>query len=80
MDTPTDKDDALDRVDRATRRFRNAEAALEEARETMHRAIVDALKADAGASETARHSPYDRNHVNRIRRDAGIPPKRRPRA
>lgn len=68
--------EALTELDQATERYRAAERAYVEAREHVHGAIVRALQAGIGTSEVGRHSPYDRNHVNRIRKDAGIPPKR----
>lgn len=71
-----DQTEALAQLDEATERYRAAERAFVEARERLHDRIVRALTAGVGTSEVGRHSPYDRNHVNRIRRDAGIPPKR----
>ncbi|WP_435109414.1 hypothetical protein [Nocardiopsis synnemataformans] len=71
-----DQTEALAELDAATERYRAAERAYVEAREHVHGKIVRALQAGIGTSEVGRHAPYDRNHVNRIRKDAGIPSKR----
>lgn len=63
--------------------LRAASEAFEEGREEQERrrerladAIVEALKAGGGPSEIERVAPYDRQHIDRIRRKAGIPAKR----
>ena len=71
-----DLDQALDALDAATARFREAEEVLEEARSDVRDRLLDAFRAGVGPSEAARHSPYQRNHVERIRKDAGLAPKR----
>jgi hypothetical protein len=42
----------------------------------LHAAIVVALRAGAGPVAIERESHYDRQHIDRIRRAAGLPPKR----
>lgn len=69
---------ALRLLDEATADYRATEALLEAKRAILHDAITGALRADFGPSEVTRHSPYDRQHVSRIARGAGIPPKHRP--
>lgn len=71
-----DQTDALTDLDSATAAYRAAEQALENARERVHDAIVRTLTTGIGPVETARHSPYQRNHVERIRDAAGIPKRR----
>lgn len=71
-----DQTDALAALDGAAALYRETERRHVEAREALHKQIVRALKSGVGSSETARHAPYDRNHVDRIRRNAGIPSKR----
>lgn len=68
--------EALADLETATANFRAAESALEEARERVHGAVLDSLRAGVGPSEIERRGPYDRNHVGRIRKAAGIPGKR----
>lgn len=51
----------------------NAEEAQ---REVLHAAIVKALRAGAGPTAIEGVSHYDRQHIDRIRKAAGIPPKR----
>lgn len=74
--TDTDRAALIAELDGATNEFRRAEQALAAARERAHAAIAAALHGGIGPSETARHAPYDRVHVDRIRREAGIPNKR----
>ncbi len=54
-----------------------AEDALEAAREALTTGIVDILKARTlGPSEVTRLVPFERQHVGRISKAAGIPPLR----
>lgn len=69
---------ALRLLDEATTDYRSTEELLEAKRATLHDAIAGALRTDVGPSEVTRHTPYDRQHVSRIAREAGIPPKSRP--
>ena len=71
-----DQSEALDDLAAVTDEFRAAEAALEEARERVHKAVLRSLRAGVGPSEIERRGPYDRNHVGRIRKAAGIPGRR----
>lgn len=68
--------EALQALDAATARFRETEAAHEESREEVHRRLVAVLSTGIGPTPAARHSPYQRNHVEKIRDAAGIPKKR----
>jgi hypothetical protein len=77
--TPTDEQQrAIQLLDEATADYRKTEELLDDKRTALHGAIAAALRADVGPSEVTRHSPYDRQHVSRIAREAGIPPKPRP--
>lgn len=68
---------ALAELDALTARYRAAEAELNDARDAVQEAIVRHLrKRSAPPGQIATHSPYDRNHVGRLRDAAGIPPLR----
>ena len=67
---------ALADLDAATARFRETEAAHEASREEVHERLVAVLGSGIGPTRAARHSPYQRNHVERIRDAAGIPKRR----
>jgi len=70
---------ALAELDTLTAEYRQAEAALDAARERMREAIVRHLRErNAPPGKIAEHSPYDRNHVGRLRDAAGIAPLRTP--
>lgn len=57
--------------------FTKAEARLEAARKALNDGIVDILMARAlGPSEVTRLVPYERQHVGRIAKAAGVPPLR----
>ena len=68
--------EALAALEAVTDEFRAAEEALEEVRERVHKAVLRSLRTGVGPSEIERRGPYDRNHVGRIRKTAGIPGKR----
>lgn len=73
------QDAALAELDTLTAAFKEAESQLEQAREAIQEAIVRHLRErNAPPGKIAEHSPYDRNHVGRIRDAAGIPPLRTP--
>lgn len=68
---------ALAELDRLTAKYRKAERAFNEARDALHAAIVRHLmERNAKPGRVAEHSPYDRNHVGRIAKAAGVPPRR----
>lgn len=68
---------ALAELDTLTAAFKAAEAELSRAREAVQEAIVRHLRErNAPPGKIAEHSPYDRNHVGRIRDAAKIPPLR----
>lgn len=68
---------ALAELDTLTDAFRQAEGILEAARNDVQDAILKHLRArSAPPGKIAEHSPYDRNHVGRLRDAAGIPPLR----
>ncbi|MEU1434030.1 hypothetical protein ABZ438_08015 [Streptomyces sp. NPDC005786] len=57
--------------------YETAEEQLESARAALNEGIVDVLKARTlGPSEVTRLVPYERQHVGRISKAAGIPPLR----
>lgn len=75
-----DKDpkvEALAEVARASEQHTQAISSEVAAREAHHEAVVNALRAGAGPSAIEKVSRYDRQHIDRIRRAAGIAPKRR---
>lgn len=68
---------ARDKLDALSAAFTKAEEQLEAARTALNEGIVDVLKARTlGPSEVTRHVPYERQHVGRISKAAGIPPLR----
>ncbi|MFF5473365.1 hypothetical protein [Streptomyces achromogenes] len=68
---------ALRELDELTKAYRAAEAVLDERREALRKAIVKHLMArNLPPGEVADHSPYDRNHIRRIAKAAGVPPLR----
>lgn len=70
--------EALTQLREAAADFSAGEDEQESRRQRLHTAIVAALKLDIGPSAIEREVPYDRQHIDRIRRGAGIPPKRKP--
>jgi hypothetical protein len=71
--------EAVARLDALTRQYEAAEEALSNAREAVTAEIVTVLRARTlGPSDVARHSPFERQHVGRIAKEAGIPPLRQP--
>lgn len=70
---------ALAEMDQLTADFHAAEQALERAREAVQEGIVRHLtERNAPPGRLAEHTPYDRNHVGRIARAAGVPTVREP--
>jgi Ni,Fe-hydrogenase III large subunit len=65
---------AYNELDQLTTDFRAAEEALEAARTRLQEGIVKHMSArSAPVGKLADHTPYDRNHVGRIARAAGVP-------
>jgi hypothetical protein len=69
-----DEPDVLDVLAAAAARRVQLEKELAQAREDTHAAIVDALRAKTRPSVVARLAHYDREHIRRIRREAGLMP------
>lgn len=68
---------ARDRLAELSAAYTAAEEVFEAARKNLNEGIVDILKARTlGPSEVTRHVPYERQHVGRISKAAGIPPLR----
>ena len=68
---------ALAEIDQLTANYEAAKQALEEERENLRQGIVKHLtERNAPPGKLADRSPYDRNHVGRIARDADVPPLR----
>lgn len=68
---------ARDRLAELSAAYTAAEEAFEAARKALNEGIVDVLKARTlGPSEVTRLVPYERQHVGRISKAAGIPPLR----
>lgn len=79
--TATEKKEqaARDRLAELSAAYTAAEKGLEEARAALNEGIVDVLRAKTlGPSEVTRLVPYERQHVGRISKAAGIPPLREP--
>lgn len=68
--------DLVAKLRAATEEFLPARDAYEERQRALHRAIEDALRGDVPPSIVTRESPYDRQHIGRIRDRANIPPRR----
>lgn len=68
---------ARDRLTELGSAYEKAEAELEAARNALNEGIVDVLRTRIlGPSEVTRLVPYERQHVGRISKAAGIPPLR----
>jgi hypothetical protein len=68
---------ARERLAELSAAYAEAEEGLETARAALNEGIVDVLKAKTlGPSEVTRLVPYERQHVGRISKAAGIPPLR----
>lgn len=67
----------LEKIDQLTAVYRDAERALERAREALHACIVEELRErNVAPGKIAAHTGYDRNHIRRIGNEAGVPPLR----
>ncbi len=71
------KVEALAEVARASEQHTQAISNEVTARDAHHEAVVKALRAGLGPSAIERVSRYDRQHIDRIRRAAGIPSTRK---
>ncbi|MDX3585994.1 hypothetical protein [Streptomyces europaeiscabiei] len=68
---------ALRELDRLTDAYEAAKKPFDEARDTLHSAIIKHLmERNARPGQVAEHTPYDRNHIRRIANAAGVPPLR----
>ncbi|MFJ9037971.1 hypothetical protein ACIRF8_15430 [Streptomyces sp. NPDC102406] len=68
---------ARDRLTELGAAYQAAEEQLDAARAALNEGIVDVLKSRTlGPSEVTRLVPYERQHVGRISKAAGIPPLR----
>lgn len=77
MATEEEKQAARDRLTRLTGRYEKAEAQLEQVRKEVSDEIAGILMARTlGPSEVTKLSPFERQHVGRIAKAAGVPPLR----
>lgn len=77
MATDEDKQAARDRLGELTGRYEAAETHLEQVRKEVTEEIAAILMARTlGPSEVTRLSPFERQHVGRIAKAAGVPPLR----
>lgn len=68
---------AIAEIEQLTAAFEEAEAVLDKKRDALQEAIVRHLRGrHAPPGLIANASPYDRNHVGRIARAAGVEPLR----
>lgn len=68
--------DPMDALDQATSRYRDTEAAHDEARNAATQAVVEALRAGKRPTDVADRSPFTAAYVRRIARERGIEPAR----
>jgi hypothetical protein len=77
MATEEEKQAARDRLTRLTDRYEKAETQLEQVRKEVSDEIAAILMARTlGPSEVTKLSPFERQHVGRIAKAAGVPPLR----
>lgn len=77
MTTEEEKQAARDRLARLTGRYEKAETQLEQVRKELSDEIAAILMARTlGPSEVTKLSPFERQHVGRIAKAAGVPPLR----
>ena len=69
--------DPLDALDESTRRYRETEAAHDEARQAVMDDVLAALRAGKRPTDVVEHSPFTAAHVRKIARDNGIEPSPR---
>lgn len=65
-------------LDEETANYRKHKALLDDNRSRIHDLVGRALRTEIGPSEVTRHTPYDRQHIARIRTEHGIPAGPRP--
>lgn len=68
--------DPMTKLDKATARYRETEAAHDESREAATEAVVEALRAGERPTDVTARSPFTAAYVRRIARDNGIEPAR----
>ena len=69
--------EAISEIGKLSTEFLEAQDELEKAREALHETIASILDAQtARPAEIADHTPYDRNHIWRIGKAAGVAPLR----
>lgn len=70
--------EALDEIGKLSAAFLEAQEEFDKTREALHEAIASILgQQTLRPGEVAEHTPYDRNHVGRIGRAAGVTPLRK---
>lgn len=74
--TDDDRDAVRARLKKASTAFIRGEEQQKHRREELAEAIADAFRAGLRPSEIEEIAPYDRNHIGRIRKAAGIPASR----
>jgi hypothetical protein len=62
-----------------TKRYRRAQAALDEAGKAAMAKALDLLRAKVPPAEVARLSPFTDSYIRKAAREAGLPPVRSPR-
>ncbi|MCE7081200.1 hypothetical protein [Streptomyces sp. ST2-7A] len=76
---PDKQTEALEEITRLTAEYEKLEGALNAKRDQLHEAIVrHQRERNAPPGRIADVSPYDRNHVGRLARAAGVEPLRKP--
>ncbi|MER7813812.1 hypothetical protein [Streptomyces sp. NPDC096153] len=68
--------DPLEQLDKATSRYRETEAAHDEARDAAIAAVLDALRAGRRPTDVVNRSPFTAAYVRRVARENGIGPAR----
>lgn len=72
-----DAQEALTKLDAATRRFRRTEKAHASERDATVRAVIEALRSGARPTDVAERSPFTGTYVRRIARQHGLAPRRK---
>lgn len=71
------QEEAMRELDALTATYRATEEAHEQARQALRSAIINNLMSRTlRPSQVEAHTPYDRVHIGRIAREAGVPPLR----